>query len=102
MTCAPWRRGPATLDGAQRVAWGPIWRDARAWFDERLAAAGLRAEIDAAGNRWITLPGARPETVIIGGHLDSVPNGGWLDGPLGVLAGLEALRRRRAPRRRSR
>ena len=39
------------------------------------------------------LPGARPETVIIGGHLDSVPNGGWLDGPLGVLAGIEALRR---------
>ena len=81
-------------DGAQRVAWGPVWRDARAWFDERLAAAGLRAEEDVAGNRWITLPGARPETVIIGGHLDSVPNGGWLDGPLGVLAGLEALRRR--------
>jgi allantoate deiminase len=81
-------------DGAQRVAWGPIWRDARAWFDERLAAAGLHAERDAAGNRWTTLRGARPETVIIGGHLDSVPNGGWLDGPLGVLAGLEALRRR--------
>jgi allantoate deiminase len=80
--------------GAQRVAWGPIWRDARAWFDERLTGAGLRAEEDPAGNRWITLPGARPETVIIGGHLDSVPNGGWLDGPLGVLAGLEALRRR--------
>jgi acetylornithine deacetylase/succinyl-diaminopimelate desuccinylase-like protein len=41
----------------------------------------------------ITVPGARPDTLIIGGHLDSVPNGGWLDGPLGVLAGLEALRR---------
>jgi allantoate deiminase len=80
--------------GAQRVAWGPIWRDARAWFDQRLAAVGLHAEEDAAGNRWVTLPGARPETVVIGGHLDSVPNGGWLDGPLGVLAGLEALRRR--------
>ena len=79
--------------GAQRVAWGPVWRDARAWFDERLAATGLRAEADVAGNRWTTIPGARPETVIIGGHLDSVPNGGWLDGALGVLAGLEALRR---------
>ena len=56
---------------------------------------GLRAERDAAGNRWITLPGARPDTVIIGGHLDSVPNGGWLDGALGVLAGIEALRRYR-------
>jgi allantoate deiminase len=79
--------------GAQRVAWGPVWRDARQWLDERLAADGLRAERDAAGNNWITLPGARPDTVIIGGHLDSVPNGGWLDGALGVLAGVEALRR---------
>lgn len=82
-------------NGAQRVAWGPVWRDARAWLDERLAAEGLRAERDAAGNNWITLPGTRPDTVIIGGHLDSVPNGGWLDGPLGVLAGVEALKRRK-------
>ncbi len=79
--------------GAQRVAWGPVWRDARRWLDEVLAADGFRTERDAAGNNWITLPGARPDTVIIGGHLDSVPNGGWLDGPLGVLAGVEALRR---------
>ncbi len=81
--------------GAQRVAWGPVWRDARGWLDDLLAGEGLRAESDAAGNRWITLPGTRPDTVVIGGHLDSVPNGGWLDGPLGVLAGVEALRRRR-------
>lgn len=81
------------VHGAQRVAWGPVWRDARLWLGELLAAEGLRAEMDAAGNNWITLPGARPETVIIGGHLDSVPSGGWLDGPLGVLAGVEALRR---------
>jgi len=80
-------------NGAQRLAWGPVWQDARRWLDELLAKDGWRAEQDAAGNRWITLPGARPETVIIGGHLDSVPNGGWLDGPLGVLAGVEALRR---------
>jgi allantoate deiminase len=80
-------------NGAQRVAWGPVWRDARQWFDDLLAGEGLHAESDAAGNRWITVPGQRPETLIVGGHLDSVPNGGWLDGPLGVLAGLEALRR---------
>jgi len=80
-------------NGAQRVAWGPVWRDARAWLDARLGQLGLRAEMDAAGNNWITLPGVSPRTVIIGGHLDSVPNGGWLDGPLGVLAGVEALRR---------
>ena len=79
--------------GAQRVAWGPVWRDARRWFADLLARDGLRAETDVAGNNWVTLPGARPETVIIGGHLDSVPNGGWLDGALGVLAGVEALRR---------
>ena len=79
--------------GAQRVAWGPVWRDARRWLDEVLARDGLRAETDVAGNNWITLPGTRPETVVIGGHLDSVPNGGWLDGALGVLAGVEALRR---------
>ena len=79
--------------GAQRVAWGPVWRDARLWLDDLLAADGLRAEVDAAGNNWITVPGARPETVVIGGHIDSVPNGGWLDGALGVLAGVEALRR---------
>jgi allantoate deiminase len=79
--------------GAQRVAWGPVWRDARRWLDDVLAREGLHAEADLAGNNWITLPGERPETVVIGGHLDSVPNGGWLDGPLGVLAGVEALRR---------
>ncbi|MGE0815565.1 MAG: Zn-dependent hydrolase [Vicinamibacterales bacterium] len=81
--------------GAQRVAWGPMWREARRWFDELLAADGFTAETDAAGNRWVTLPGALPRTVIVGGHLDSVPNGGWLDGPLGTLAGLEAIRRYR-------
>jgi N-carbamoyl-L-amino-acid hydrolase len=80
-------------DGAQRVAWTPVWREARAWLDEKIAPLGLRAQMDAAGNRWITLPGESPRTVIIGGHLDSVPNGGWLDGPLSVLAGVEALRR---------
>jgi acetylornithine deacetylase/succinyl-diaminopimelate desuccinylase-like protein len=79
--------------GAQRVAWGPVWREARSWLDVLLADEGLRAEVDLAGNNWLTVPGARPDTVIIGGHLDSVPNGGWLDGALGVLAGIEALRR---------
>jgi N-carbamoyl-L-amino-acid hydrolase len=78
--------------GAQRVAWGPVWRKARHWLDGKVADLGLTSEIDPAGNTWITLPGDSPRTVIIGGHVDSVPNGGWLDGPLGVLAGIEALR----------
>jgi N-carbamoyl-L-amino-acid hydrolase len=81
--------------GAQRVAWGPVWRDARRWLDGIVAEIGLRQERDPAGNHWVTLPGESPATVIIGGHLDSVPNGGWLDGPLGVLAGIEALKRYR-------
>jgi len=79
-------------DGAQRLAWGPVWRDARKWFREKIAEIGLRIETDSAGNNWVTLPGATAKTVIVGSHLDSVPNGGWLDGCLGVLAGLEALR----------
>jgi allantoate deiminase len=79
--------------GAQRVAWGSIWREARRWLAAKAAPLGLTPETDAAGNDWYTLPGASPRTVIIGGHLDSVPNGGWLDGPLGVLAGLDALGR---------
>src|SRR5437660_6917917 len=83
----------STPDGAQRLAWGPVWRAARAWFAEQLAPLGLRAEADAAGNNWVTLPGRSSNTVIVGSHLDSVPNGGWLDGCLGVLAGLEVLRR---------
>ena len=84
----------STSAGAQRVAWGPAWREARAWFAAKVAAIGLRVEPDAAGNNWVTLPGASPRTVIVGSHLDSVPNGGWLDGPLGLLAALEALRTR--------
>ena len=82
----------ATADGAQRLAWGPVWRDARAWFAGKIAELGLNIQTDSAGNNWVTLPGASPKTVIVGSHLDSVPNGGWLDGALGVVAGLEALR----------
>jgi N-carbamoyl-L-amino-acid hydrolase len=85
-------RRTSTADGAQRLAWGPVWRDARQWFAEKLSAIGLTQSADAAGNNWVTLPGESRRTVIIGGHLDSVPNGGWLDGALGVTAGLEALR----------
>jgi allantoate deiminase len=82
----------STADGAQRLAWGPVWRDARQWFNGKLSSIGITPEIDAAGNSWATLKGASDRTVIIGSHLDSVPNGGWLDGALGVMVGLEALR----------
>jgi allantoate deiminase len=82
----------STADGAQRLAWGPVWREARQWFNGKLAELGITPEIDAAGNSWATLEGASDRTLIIGSHLDSVPNGGWLDGALGVMAGFEALR----------
>src|SRR5688572_1470787 len=83
----------STDDGAQRLAWGPVWREAREWFATRALEMGVHHSTDAAGNRWFVLPGDSARTIILGGHLDSVPNGGWLDGALGVTAALEALRR---------
>jgi beta-ureidopropionase / N-carbamoyl-L-amino-acid hydrolase len=79
--------------GAQRVAWTDTWLKARDWFKSKLAGLPIEQHLDAAGNNWITLPGASPQALLLGGHLDSVPNGGWLDGSLGVLASLEVLRR---------
>jgi hydantoinase/carbamoylase family amidase len=78
--------------GAQRVAWTPAWGRAREWLLERLADSHLVVEVDEAGNLWATLPGERPESLVIGSHLDSIPDGGWLDGCLGVVAGAEILR----------
>ena len=80
-------------DGAQRVAWTETWERARAWLREKLDGLPLEHEIDEAGNQWFTLRGASSRALLIGGHLDSVPNGGWLDGCLNVVAGSEVLRR---------
>jgi len=80
-------------NGAQRVAWTETWERARAWLREKLAATGAEHALDAAGNQWFTLRGESDRAVLIGGHMDSVPNGGWLDGCLNVLAGVEVLRR---------
>ncbi len=79
--------------GAQRVAWTDTWLKARAWFADQIKGLPVEHHLDAAGNRWVTLPGASEQALILGGHLDSVPNGGWLDGCLGVLASLGVLRR---------
>lgn len=85
-------RGLTTDDmGAQRVAWTPMWLKARAWFEEKLKDLPVEHHYDAAGNHWVTLPGESERALVLGSHLDSVPNGGWLDGCLGVLAGLEVL-----------
>ena len=79
--------------GAQRVAWTDTWERAREWLRGKLAGLPLEEEIDPAGNQWFTLRGASDQALLIGGHIDSVPNGGWLDGCLNLMAGVEVLRR---------
>jgi N-carbamoyl-L-amino-acid hydrolase len=78
--------------GAQRVAWTDGWQRARAWLESKLAELPVSVDTDAAGNLWATLPGEGDGFVAVGSHLDSVPDGGWLDGALGVVAGLELVR----------
>ena len=80
-------------NGAQRVAWTETWERARDWLRGRLDGVSVEEEVDEAGNQWFTLAGASERSLLIGGHIDSVPNGGWLDGCLNVLAGVEVLRR---------
>ncbi|MFM7536749.1 MAG: Zn-dependent hydrolase [Acidimicrobiales bacterium] len=78
--------------GSARLAWTDAWVRAREWFVSTFEGVPVETTRDAAGNLWVTLPGERTERIVLGSHLDSVPNGGWLDGALGVLAGAEVLR----------
>lgn len=78
-------------NGAQRIAWSPTWLIAREWFQHKLEGLPVEHHYDAAGNSWTTLRGTSDVSLVLGSHLDSVPNGGWLDGSLGVLAALEVL-----------
>jgi hydantoinase/carbamoylase family amidase len=87
------RRLTGDENGAQRVAFTPVWTAARQWLAERFAGLPVETHLDAAGNFWATLPGQSQQAVLIGGHIDSVPNGGWLDGCLNTLAGVEVMRR---------
>jgi hydantoinase/carbamoylase family amidase len=80
-------------NGAQRLAWTETWERAREWLRGKVDGTGAEESVDAAGNQWFTLPGASDQAVLLGGHIDSVPNGGWLDGALNVVAGVEVLRR---------
>src|ERR1700739_2875226 len=80
-------------NGAQRVAWTDTWLKAREWFASKVKALPVDHHNEAAGNNGVTLPGKSEKCLLIGGHLDSVPNGGWLDGALNVIAGLEVFRR---------
>src|SRR5215475_6801775 len=79
-------------NGAQRIAWTDTWLRARDWFTSKLNGLPVEDHLDAAGNRWVTLRGTSERALLMGSHLDSVPNGGWLDGCLGVMTALEALR----------
>jgi N-carbamoyl-L-amino-acid hydrolase len=80
-------------NGAQRVAFTPTWAKARQFLREKLSKLPVEVKQDPAGNLWATLKGKSDRRLLIGGHIDSVPNGGWLDGCLNVLAGVEVLRR---------
>ncbi len=81
-------------DGSRRVAWTDEWKKARDWLRGKLeeidGVTGI--ETDEAGNLWATIPGDSEKEVLIGGHMDSVPGGGWLDGCLNTIAGVEILR----------
>jgi len=87
------RRLTADENGAQRVAFTPMWVATREWLLAKLAELPVDTHVDEAGNLWSTLRGDSEKALLIGGHMDSVPNGGWLDGCLNVVAGLEVLRR---------
>jgi hydantoinase/carbamoylase family amidase len=80
-------------NGAQRVAFTPMWAKAREWLKTKVGPTGAEIHNDAAGNFWATLRGQSEKALLIGGHIDSVPNGGWLDGCLNTLAAVEILRR---------
>ena len=79
-------------EGSRRLCWTPEWVQARNLLREHLATLPVEVDTDEAGNLWAVLRGARPETLVVGSHLDSVPKGGWLDGALGVMSGLELIR----------
>ena len=78
-------------DGAQRIAWTPTFKKATEWFTQKMQAAGAEVWTDAAGNSWAKFAGTSEDAIVIGSHLDSVPDGGWLDGALGVVAWVSVL-----------
>jgi len=87
------RRLTSDENGAQRIAFTATWANARRWLEDKAHELGAETKRDEAGNLWMTLRGDSEQSLLIGGHIDSVPNGGWLDGCLNTLAGLEILRR---------
>ncbi len=78
--------------GAKRLAWTPQWVEARSWLTSKLVDLGLDPERDQAGNLWARIDGAEERFMIVGSHIDAVPDGGWLDGALGLMTALETIR----------
>ena len=110
---AAWRRGASFQEmwrdllpvgrapggGYRRYAWTGADAECRAWFREQAIARGLACEVDRNGNQWAWLGGPASggdapgvgDAVVTGSHLDSVPDGGAFDGPLGVVSAFAAL-----------
>jgi hydantoinase/carbamoylase family amidase len=78
--------------GAKRLAWTPQWVEARSWLTSKLVDLGLDPARDQAGNLWARIDGAEERFMIVGSHIDAVPDGGWLDGALGLMTALETIR----------
>jgi N-carbamoyl-L-amino-acid hydrolase len=78
--------------GADRLAWTPAWLSARQWLRSKLEGIGLESDTDAAGNLWAGIAGESDGFLVVGSHIDAVPDGGWLDGVLGLLTALEVMR----------
>lgn len=60
-------------NGAQRVAWTRTWEKANEWFKKKVEEVGGEVTVDSAGNFWAKLAGESEESIVIGSHLDSVP-----------------------------
>ncbi len=101
------RFGALPGGGVTRHCWGPAYEDARTWLLGEMRAAGLTSWVDGAGNVFggigIDRFSAERPAIVTGSHIDTVPEGGTLDGALGVIAGLECLHtivaNKAAPRR---
>ncbi|MEG3627130.1 allantoate amidohydrolase [Streptomyces poriticola] len=92
----PIGRSSAT-GGYRRFAWTEADADCRAWFAQQARSRGLAHETDRNGNQWAWLGDpADGDAVVTGSHLDSVPDGGAFDGPLGVVSAFAALDELRA------
>ncbi len=82
----------ASSGGYRRFAWNSADAECRAWFEQQARSRGLTYELDRNGNQWAWLGDPQGEgAVVTGSHLDSVPDGGAYDGPLGVVSSFAAL-----------